>query len=94
MDALGLSFLKYIYKSEPKWNMLILICMYLCYHQYDQPLGSPRKVSQVLNPKDLSILTASLVFDGVLIKQGGLPLVHLQLFVDPDSIVYGMEQES
>ena len=45
-------------------------------------------------PKDLSILTASLVFDGVLIKHGGLPLVHLQLFVDPDSIVYGVEQES
>ena len=68
--------------------MLILICMYLCYHKYDQPLGSPRKVSQVLNPKDLSILTASLVFDGVLIKHGGLPLVHLKLFVDPESMVW------
>ena len=39
-------------------------------------------------PKDLSILTASLVFDGVLIKHGGLPLVHLKLFVDPESMVW------
>ena len=53
-------------------------------YKYNQPLGSPRKVSQVLNPKDLSILTASLVFDGVLIK----PLVHLKLFVDPESMVW------
>ena len=45
-------------------------------------------MSQVLNPKVSSILTASLVFDGVLIKHDGLPLVHLKLFVDPESMVW------